>query len=359
MTVILFILGLGLLVLGGELLVRGASRLATALGISPLVVGLTVVAFSTSAPELAVNLQSAFVGQADIALGSVVGSNIANVLFILGFSALIAPLIVSQQLIRIDVPIMIGASALLLFLAWDGSLNQMDGILLFTLLILYTAFAIQLSRKESKAVKQEYEQEYGSAQKTRPHWPQNLALVLGGIALLVIGAQWLVNGAVELARWLGLSELVIGLTIVAVGTSLPELATSIIATFRGEREIAVGNVVGSNIFNIFSVLGLTALIAPNGIPVAPAAITFDLPVMLAVAIACLPIFFHGNQIARWEGGLFFGYYVAYITYLVLNATQHDALPLFSNVMVWFVLPLTALTLMIVVMREVRARQISV
>lgn len=357
MTLALFIIGLAFLVLGGELLVRGASRLATALGISPLVVGLTVVAFSTSAPELAVNLQSAFVGQADIALGSVVGSNIANILFILGLSALVAPLVVSQQLIRIDVPIMIGASALLLFLAWDGNLNQGDGFILFTLLILYTTFAIQSSRKESQAVQQEYAQEYGTAQKARPQWPRNLALVIGGIALLVVGAQWLVNGAVELARWLGLSELIIGLTIVAVGTSLPELATSIIATYRGERDIAVGNVVGSNIFNIFSVLGLTALIAPNGIPIAPAAVAFDLPVMLAVAVACLPIFFHGNQIARWEGGLFLGYYVAYLAYLVLNATQHDALPFYSTVMAWFVLPLTALTLVVIVIREMRARQL--
>ncbi|MGQ0603844.1 MAG: calcium/sodium antiporter [Anaerolineales bacterium] len=358
MTFVLFGLGFIFLFLGGELLVRGASRLATALGISPLVVGLTVVAFSTSAPELAVTVQSAFSGQADLAIGNIVGSNIANVLLILGLSAVSAPLVVQQQLIRVDVPIMIAASGLMALLAWDGLINSLDGALLFALLIAYTLLAIHLSRRESRAVKAEYAETYGraTAQSFR-RWPINALLILVGVALLVIGAQWLVEGAVVIARWLGLSELIIGLTIIAVGTSLPELATSVIATLRGDRDLAVGNVVGSSIFNLFSVLGLTALIAPAGVPVLAAVFNFDLPVMIAVSIACLPVFFNGNRIARWEGAVFLGYYVAYTTYLVLNATQHATLPLFSGVMVWFVLPLTVITLAVVVVRTLRSRYV--
>jgi cation:H+ antiporter len=173
--------------------------------------------------------------------------------------------------------------------------------------------------------------------------------------MLVSGAQWLVEGAVAIARLLGVSELIIGLTIVAVGTSLPELATSVVAAIRRERDIAVGNAIGSNIFNILSVLGLTALVAPNGVAVSPAALNFDLPVMIAVAVACLPVFFNSYRIERWEGVMFLGYYVAYTAYLALAATEHEALPLFSSVMLWFVIPLTAVTLLVVTVRTLRAR----
>jgi cation:H+ antiporter len=179
-------------------------------------------------------------------------------------------------------------------------------------------------------------------------------LMLVGLGLLVLGARWLVEGAVAIARAVGVSELVIGLTIVAAGTSLPEVATSIIASVRGERDIAVGNVVGSNLFNILSVLGVTAVIAPSGVRVAPAILSFDLPVMIAVSVACLPIFFTGNMIARWEGALFFGYYLAYTGYVILAATQHDVLPVFSCIMMAFVIPLTVVTLTIVTVRYARA-----
>lgn len=358
-TVFFFLLGLALLILGGEALVRGASRLATALGLSPLVVGLTVVAFSTSAPELAVTVSSAWRGQPDIAIGNIVGSNISNILLILGLSALVAPLIVSQQLVRVDVPLMLGASVLMLFLVSDGQVSSLEGGEALILLFLYVALAIVASRRETERVKREYADEFGAATpQARRRWPINALLAAVGVAMLVVGAQWLVDGAVAVARLLGLSELIIGLTIVAVGTSLPELATSVVATLRGERDIAVGNVVGSNIFNILSVLGLTALVAPNGIPVAPAAISFDIPIMIAVAAACLPVFFNGYRIERWEGALFLGYYVAYLAYLVLAATEHDALPLFSSVMLWFVIPLTALTLAVVTLRTVRERWLT-
>ncbi len=344
MTVVLFVVGLGLLVLGAEWLVKGASRLAAALGISPLVIGLTVVAYGTSAPEMAVSVKAALAGQPDLALGNVVGSNIFNVLFILGASAIITPLVVSSQLIRLDVPIMIGVSLLTLLLAGDGSVGRLDGAILFALAVAYTVLQIRQSRKESAAVREEYGREFGPS---RGATAANLAYIAAGLVLLVLGSRWLVNGAVAFAQALGVSELVIGLTIVAAGTSLPEVATSILAAVRGERDIAVGNVVGSNIFNLLAVLGLSGLVAPAGLPAPAALLRFDLLVMIAVAIACLPIFASGATIARWEGALFLFYYVAYTAYLVLASQQHDALPVFSTVMEVFVLPLTGITLAVV------------
>jgi cation:H+ antiporter len=351
-TVVLFVAGLGLLVLGAEWLVKGASRLAAALGISPLVIGLTVVAYGTSSPEVAVSVKSALAGQPDLAVGNVVGSSIFNLLFVLGASAAIAPLLVSSQLVRRDVPIMIGTSLLTLLLAADGSIGRLDAAVLFAGVVGYTAFQIRQSRKEPAAVQEEYGKEYGPR---RTGTAANVVLVVAGLALLVLGSRWLVNGAVAFAQALGVSELVIGLTIVAAGTSLPEVATSLLAAIRGERDIAVGNVVGSNIFNVLAVLGLSGLVAPAGLPVSRALVTFDAPVMVAVAVACLPIFASGARIARWEGALFLFYYAAYTAYLVLAAQQHDALPAFSAVMEAFVLPLTAVTLAVVGWRAWRQR----
>jgi len=351
MSALFFVLGLAALVLGAELLVRGASRLALTFGISPLVVGLTVVAFGTSSPELAVSVQSAWSGQVDIALGNVVGSNIFNVLFILGLSALIVPLVVHQQLIRQEVPLMIGASILLWALAADGGIARWEGLLLAGLLAAYTILVVRQSRRETAAIREEYgEAMPGDGQSWDRHWAVQVLLVLGGLALLVLGSRWLVEAAVEFARALGVSELVIGLTLIAAGTSLPEVATSVMAAIRGERDIAVGNVVGSNLFNILGVIGVSATLAPVSLTVAPSLLTFDLPVMVAVALACLPIFFTGNLIARWEGGLFFAYYLAYTAYLVLMARHHDALGPYSLVMGTYVLPLTGVTLVILAAR---------
>lgn len=353
-TLVMFVAGLVALIVGAEMLVRGASLLAVGFGISPLVVGLTVVAFGTSSPELAVSVDAAFSGQADIALGNVVGSNIFNVLFILGVAALIGSLVVAQQLVRLEVPLMIAVSALLLILGLDGRIGRPEGLLLFAGIVAYTGIAIRNSRKESAAVREEYAHEFGTARRMSPRQTATNVLLVGvGLALLVLGARGLVNGAESMARALGLSELIIGLTIIAAGTSLPEVATSVIASIRGERDIAVGNVVGSNIFNVLAVLGLSAAVAPDGVAVPQAALRFDIPFMIAVAIACLPIFFTGYRIARWEGALFLGYYIAYTLYLVLDATGHDALPAYSVVMVQFVAPLTAITL---VLLAVRARR---
>ena len=351
----LVIVGLVLLLGGGELLVRGASRLAAALGVSPLLIGLTVVAFGTSSPELAVSIQSSFAGQADLAIGNVVGSNILNVLLILGISSLLAPLVVAAQIVRWDVPLMIGASLLSLALALDRQYGRIDGAVLFASLLLYIAWSIRQSRRESRQIKEEFAREYG--EERPPSAPGriviNLVLIAVGLGLLILGSRWLVQGSTEIARLLGVSELIIGLTIIALGTSMPEVVTSAVASVRGERDIAVGNVVGSNLFNLLCVLGVASLVSPQPIRVAEAVLWFDMPVMIGVAVACLPIFFTGHRISRWEGALFLAYYVAYTTYLILDATEHDRLGTFNWVMGSFVIPLTTVTLIVLAVREWR------
>jgi cation:H+ antiporter len=345
------------MVWGAELLVRGASRLATAAGISPLVVGLTVVAFGTSSPELAVSVMSAFKGQADLALGNVVGSNIFNVLLILGISALIVPLVVAQQLVRLDVPVMIGASLLILLMGMDGNIGRFDGSILFAGVIAYTVFLIRQSRREGSAeVKAEYETEFGG--KPASSWLKNIGLIVFGLGGLMLGSKWLVTSAVAIAEAFGVSELIIGLTIVAAGTSMPEVATSVMAAIKGERDIAVGNVVGSNIFNILSVLGLSSIVAPAGITVSDAALRFDIPVMIAIAVACLPIFFVGYRISRFNGASFLFFYVAYIVYLIFTATNHDSLGTLRTAMIYFILPITLLTLIVITVREIAMKRKS-
>ncbi|MDY0048164.1 MAG: calcium/sodium antiporter [Thauera propionica] len=348
--VLMFVLGLTVLVIGADVLVRGASRLAVSFGVSPLVVGLTVVAFGTSAPEMAVSVGSALNGNPDLAIGNVVGSNIANILLILGISALITPLLVDEQIIRQEIPIMIGASALLVVMALDGSIGRIEAAALFGLVVAYTVFLIVQSRRASKNVQDEFETEIPTSNWDR-HWAVQVALIVVGLVMLVQGAGWLVDAAVAFARAFGVSDLVIGLTVVAVGTSMPEIATSIVAAIRGQRDIAVGNVVGSNVFNILAVLGVTGLVSSGGLPVSDAARNFDLWVMLAVAFACLPIMISGREIARWEGGVFIAYYAIYTAWLVLQAQQHSSLPAFSGVMLSYVLPITVITLVVSMVRQ--------
>lgn len=357
MLLLFTIIGGAGLLLGAELLVRGASRLAAAVGITPLVIGLTVVSLSTSAPEIAISIDASLRGHADMAIGNIVGSNIFNVLFILGLSALMAPLVVARRMVRWDVPLMIGFACVLLLLGLDGIIGRFDGLLLCLCCMAYLWGVMRLQYRES----QEKSGDAATAQVTEPrrrvpNIVVQLALIGTGLALLVCGAEWFVQGAVRLALALGMSDLVVSLTIVAVGTSLPEVVVSVLASFRGERDIAVGNVVGSNIFNMLAVLGLSAVVLPKGIPVPPAALYFDMPVMMAAFVACLPIFLTGHRISRWEGGLFVAYYAAYTLYLILHATAHDALPVFSQIMWVFVIPLTVLTLLIGLARSSRRRQ---
>ncbi len=346
-SILLFVAGLVLLVGGAELLIRGASRLALRVGIPSLVVGLTVVAYGTSTPEVVVSAKAALAGQGGLALGNVVGSNIFNVLFILGASALIRPLVVTRAIIWREVPVAIGVSLLAWVMSIDGRVSRVDGTILLVLLVIYTVYQVWSGLKEGNGV--------DTAKEKTGSVGVNITFILSGLAVLVWGAQWLLSGAVDLARGLGMSELVIGLTLVAAGTSLPEVATSVLATVRGQREIAIGNVVGSNIYNILAVLGAAAVLAPRGVEVAPAALNFDIPIMVAVAAACLPIFLTDHSIARWEGALFLFYYGAYTVYLVLAATQHDGLSGFSSVLWFGVIPLTVVTLGVSVAHHVRAK----
>ena len=357
-TIIYFVVGLILLIGGAELFVRGSSRLAARTGVSPLIIGLTVVSFGTSAPELAISLQSGLAGQTDLLIGNIVGSNIFNVLFILGISALITPLVVDQKLVRQDVPLMIGFSFLLWAVCVDTVISKYEAVIFVVFLIAYLGFLIYQGRRETnQKVKQEYESEFGEPESSVPqHWFIHATLVLVGLALLILGARWLVSSAVEIALYMGVSSVIIGLTIVSAGTSLPEVATSVIAGLKGERDIAVGNVVGSNIFNILGILGVSGVVLSDPIAVPASVLAFDIPVMVAVSIACLPIFFTGYTIARWEGFVFLGYYISYTLYLILGARHHDLLPLYNNLMLWFVLPLTVLTLSVVVYREFTRKQ---
>ena len=349
-----FVVGLVALVAGANLLVRGASRLALSCGISPLVVGLTIVAFGTSAPELAVSTGAVLSGQTNVALGNVVGSNIFNVLFILGASALVAPLSVHVQLIRQEVPVMMGASLLLLGFGLDGRAGFTEGAMLLALLVFYTVFLIVQSRRQP-ATGDALPAESGVWEEK---WPVQVGFILAGLGLLVLGSDWLVVAVVALATQFGVSELVVGLTIVAAGTSLPEVATSLTAAIKGERDMAVGNVVGSNTFNILGCVGLSALASADlGLSLAPSLLSFDIWVMLAATLFCLPIFLTGHTIDRLEGALLLGYYLAYVSYLILASQQHDALPMFSSVMLTGVVPLTIVLLAVIAVRG-RGRKVT-
>lgn len=257
---------------------------------------------------------------------------------------------------RFDVPVMIAASLLTFIFSFDGRIGRFDGILLVAGGVVYTVALIGFSHRGNAAAQEEKAREHRSTNVLSVEAGLVRAVsILAGLGLLILGARWLVDGAVAAARILGVSELVIGLTIVAAGTSLPEVATSVVASLRGERDIAVGNVVGSNIFNILAVLGVSGILAPDGISVPSGAMGFDIPVMIAVSLACLPVFFTGHFVARWEGSLFLAYYGAYTIYLVLASAQHGSLPAFNAAMISFVIPLTLLTL-VVTIREVRVRK---
>jgi cation:H+ antiporter len=353
-TVPMLIVGVVGLLVGAEFLVRGAAAIATRLGIEPVVIGLTVVAFGTSAPELAVSVGAAISGDTDVALGNVVGSNIVNILLILGVSAVVGGLVVSQRIVRVDVPLLIVVSVVALVMSLDNSVGRIDGLLLFAAVIVYTVWLIRSSRRESSSVRAEYaesvEQLEGAAVE-RPLAVQ-IGLVVVGLAGLVIGSQLLVTAATDIAADLGVSELVIGLTVVAVGTSLPELATSVLAAVRGQRDIAVGNVVGSNLFNLMCVLGLSGVVSSAGVPVGDAALRLDFPVMLAATFVLLPIVWNGFVIQRWEGAVLVVFYIAYVAYLVLDTSDHAAAEVVGPA-VLIVTPLVMLTFIVLGVQGVR------
>ena len=330
--------GLFLLIAGAELMVRAAVRLAARLHVRPLIIGLTIVALGSSAPQMAVSLQATLTHNPDIAVGSVIGSSIFNILVTLGLSALIIPLRVSRQLVRLDIPLMIGASLLVFVLAWNEEIGRFDGVLLLAALGLYLGLLLRQSRHSARP--------HSDHPLTQPApWFTSLLMIVGGLAMLVFAGHLLLGAAVAVATDLGFSERVIGLTVVAVGTSLPELATSLIAALRGQRDIAVGNVIGANLFNLLGVLGITALIAPTPLSVSPNALDFDLPVMLGVAALCLPVFYSGYRVTRAEGLLLLGLYLAYGLHVVSFTTGMPLAGKLERLMLFYVLP-TLLTFLL-------------
>jgi cation:H+ antiporter len=348
-------LGIVTLVVGGELLVRGAASLARAARVSSLVIGLTVVAFGTSAPEMAVSVQAALKGSAEVAVGNVVGSNIFNILFVLGLSALVAQLVVSMALVRRDVPLMILASLVFWLVCLDGSVNRVEGLVGVILLVAWTTWLVLASRKESadQLAKGADPDKLADLPASQPVWLA-VVLVLAGLGVLIFGADRLVEGSIAIARTLKVSELIIGLTIVAAGTSLPELVTSVMASYKGERDISVGNLIGSNVFNILGVMGMSGLVSPRPVAVSSDCLHFDMLVMIAVAFACLPIFLSGI-ILWWEGALFVAYYILYVWYLVLYQTGSEYLKTFEWVMAVFVAPLVVLTVGVSLWQGLQAR----
>lgn len=315
----LVIVGLALLAGGGELLLRGAVGLATRVRLTPAVIGLTVVAAGTSVPELAVSAIASLEGQTDIATGNVVGSNIFNVVFILGLSALIRPLSIGGNTIRLEYPVMALVTLMCLAIIQDGSVNRLDALLLLSVYVCFTAYMVALVRDQMSTTElREFGaevKELGGDAPTVKSLPALLAFVLGGIAVLGAGAQATVTGAVDLARLFGLSERVIGLTIVAVGTSLPEVVTSIVSVARGRDDVAIGNVIGSNLFNILGILGLSALISP--LAVNPLLVARDAWWMLGTTLLLFPLMYSGFRVMRWEGGVLLATYGVYLALLLV------------------------------------------
>jgi len=301
-----FALGLLLLVLGADSFVRGASGLAIRFGISPFVVGLVLVGLGTSAPELSVNLTAAFAGRYEIAIGNVVGSNIANIGLILGVSALIAPLAVNARLIRIEVPLVIAVSVGLWLLSLDGLIGRIDAVIL----LIGLAGLLVLIARDSKLESTQVQDELTEAASTQSGLKLNLIRLAAGLAMLLYGSQQMVDAAVNLATLWGMSELMIGLTIVAIGTSLPELAASAMAAWRGHSDIALGNVVGSNLFNILLILGATAAIHP--LSVGHSSLRIDLPLMIGFALLLYPIARSGRVVSRNEAVLLLAAYAGFL-----------------------------------------------
>ncbi|WP_043301241.1 calcium/sodium antiporter [Pseudomonas sp. M47T1] len=334
--------GLVLLILGAELMVRAAVRLAARYKVRPLIIGLSVVALGSSAPQMAVSLQAAISHAPDIAVGSVIGSNIFNVLVTLGLCALIIPLRVSRQLVRLDIPLMISASALVFALALNQTIGRGEGVLLLLALLGYCVLLWRQSRHYGRP----HPRTPAAPRQGPPRWLSGAAMAVAGLGLLIWGGHLILGAAVDLATHFGFSDRIIGLTIVAVSTSLPELATSLIAAVRGEREIAVGNVIGSNLFNLLGVLGLTAVIAPTPLSVSPNALDFDLPVMLGVAVLCLPLFYSGYRITRAEGLVLLGLFAAYGLHVITFTTGMPLAGRLEHLMLFYVLPVLALFVLI-------------
>ncbi len=319
-AMLLLLAGFVLLALGAELVVRTATRLAVSLGVTPMMIGLTVVAVGTSMPELVVAIVAGRQGSGGLAVGNISGTNMLNILFILGLTALLRPLPLHLRVLKLDLPVMVVAAGMMAAMAWDGSISRLDGGLLCGAAVIYTAALIRLGRNESQAVKAEFEQMCAGDSPGREcerHRVRDSMLLAAGIGSTILGAQWLVDGAVDVARVLNVSEELIGLTIVAIGTSAPEFATTVVATIRDARDVAIGNLLGSSIYNILAILGIATVVTPGGFAVERQLLLVDIPLMLGVALLCIPVFVTGRQVSRAEGGLFVGTYLAYLTWLLV------------------------------------------
>lgn len=315
--------GLLVLMLGAEMVTRGGGALAGQLGVPPILIGLTVVAVGTSTPELAVGIDAAVRGAGALAVGNIAGTNTINVLLILGLSAAMRPLALRMQTIRMDLPVMVLSALAMLVLALDRALSRLDGVLMLLCGVIYTTAVIFSARRESRAVRMRFAKEYRAPSRRRRDRRDralSAATLLSGIVVIVVAADWLVDGAVGLARIWGVSDAFIGLTIVAIGTSAPELATTVLSTLRTEQDIAIGNLLGSSVYNVLFILGATAVVAPAGVPVTPELILVDIPVMAVAALACVPVFLSGRQVSRMEGGVLVGAYALYLGYLLLTRT---------------------------------------
>jgi cation:H+ antiporter len=316
-----FVLGLAILVVGAELVVRGTTKLAMTVGISPLILGLTVVSIGTSAPELAVGITASLEGAPAIAVANIAGTNVLNLLFILGLAALLRPVPLHLRILKLELPTIVAAAALMTLLAWDdGVLTTSDGLVLLLGAIGYTVLLVRESRREGRQAREQYAEAFEETpvpteRVGRLRLGYGLLLVVA-LALTIYGADLMVDGAVELARSWRISEALIGLTIVAIGTSAPELATTLVATVRNERDVAVGNLIGSSIYNILFILGVTCVVLPGDLPVDADLLTFDIPLMAGVAVLCVPVFVSGRSISRIEGAIFVSIYLAYLAYLI-------------------------------------------
>lgn len=317
MEVLLLIAGLVVLVIGGEVLVRGAVGLSAAMKISPLVIGMTVVSFGTSAPELLVSLQSALDGNPGIAIGNVVGSNIANLALVLGITVIIFPIVAEKQTKRIDYPMMMLASILFATFALNNMIDRWEGIVFVTILVGFTVFLIRSSRKsEQSKLAEVLEEDEIDAGEVKDSLSKSVVFLLIGLVCLYFGSEWFVGGASDLAKKFGLTDSVIGVTVVAFGTSAPELVASIMAAIKKQSDISVGNLIGSNIFNVFAVLGVTSVVKP--IEVDQEVMNFDMIWMLAIALSMVLILYLGNKIGRWKGVLLLSAYFAYIIWIILR-----------------------------------------
>jgi cation:H+ antiporter len=315
-----FLAGLAALVAGAEVMVRGGANAAARLGISPIVVGLTVVSIGTSMPELAVGVVAAVEGSGALAVGNIAGTNVVNLLFVLGLSALILPLAIEMRTLRFELPVMAGAAILLWGLAANGVLSRVDGVILVIGAIAYTVAVIRASRRETREAAAEFAEAYPAEDTRGRRTALHVVMMLGGIAVIVVGAEWLVDAAVGMAREFGVSDALIGLTVVAIGTSAPELVTTVVSTLRGERDIAVGNLLGSSIYNVLLILGVTCLVPAHGLELTPALVRIDIPIMVAVTLACIPIFISGRRVGRIEGGAMVAAYLAYLAFLLATQT---------------------------------------